>query len=211
MHEYEDACLAYFDHKSIKEDAQVRMIASGIKDSCIRDWITSDCDRIHALTFTDFMVEFRTNYLDEDWEANTCRELLAMTQGSQSFWNFQALVAAKNSLLFGTASYLIEDKLRHQLEAALEPRLAKKCDNEKVHKVVDFRKWVAEVKRMDETLKAERLEVELIMKNNRDAARRNNTLAELSRCANITSTVSTSNSTVPTVTILPLSPKILLV
>ena len=68
MREYEDACNGYFDHKDINADKQVRMIIAGIKDPCIRDWIASERTRIQSLSFADFMTEFRTNYLHEDWE-----------------------------------------------------------------------------------------------------------------------------------------------
>jgi hypothetical protein len=155
MREYVDACRAYFNQKNIAPDMQVRMIVPGIKDYCIRDWITADRERIYALEFDKFIIEFCQGYLADDWEGKTRRELLAMTQGNQSFWNFQVAVKAKNSLLYGTDSYLTEDKLHHRIEVTLEPILAQKCDNKKVQKVIGFREWLTEVKRMDDILRAE--------------------------------------------------------
>jgi hypothetical protein len=201
MREFEDGCLAYFGQKAMDAKVQVRMIAPGICDCCIRDWITADRDRIYALSFVDFMSEFRTNYLKPDWEATTHRELLGMTQGSQTFWNFQAAVKSKNSLLFGTKSYLAEDKLRHQIEAAIDANLARKCNSEKVDKVIDFKEWLNEVKRVDENVRAERHEFELIAKASHESNRRhNNTLTEPSRRANTNTTTATSSSSVATQT-----------
>ena len=87
-----------------------------------------------------------TNYLAEDWEEDTLRELLSMTQGSGTFWDCAIALQSKNSLLRGTVSHLMEDKLRHQLGAGMETRLSKKVSTEKVNKVPEFRKWLNEVK-----------------------------------------------------------------
>jgi hypothetical protein len=85
--------MGYFDHKNIVEDRQVRMIAVGLKDTHIKDWFAADRTCICALTFSDFMVEFCHNYLDDDWEETTRRELLSMTQGpDMPFWDFSIAV-----------------------------------------------------------------------------------------------------------------------
>jgi hypothetical protein len=138
------------------------------------------------------MIEFRCNYLDEDWEESTRRELLSMSQGSKPFWDFAVAVQSKNSLLSGTASHLEEDKLRHQLEAAMEERLSKKCTAEKTNKIVKFKEWLSDVKHVDDLLRAERKEFEAIAKNSREAGRRQNALAEPSRRFN--SSASNSNA-----------------
>ena len=161
MREYEDDCINFFDAKEIPADKQVRKILAGIKDHRIKDWIAVKRNALLALTFDKFMTEFRANYLEEDWESTTRRQLLAMTQGTESFWNFAVALQAKNSLLTGTPSYLQKDKLRHQIEAGIDAKLAKKCDAEKSGKIDDFKKWLADVKRLDEAIRADRLELEL--------------------------------------------------
>ena len=115
------------------------------------------------------MTEFHVNYLAEDWEEDTLRELLSMTRGSGTFWDYVIALQSKNSLLHGTVSHLLEDKLRHQLGAGMETRLSKKVSTEKVNKVPEFRKWLNKVKRCDEGLCAEREEYEKIAKENRDS------------------------------------------
>jgi hypothetical protein len=191
MREYEDDCINFFDAKEIPADKQVRKILAGIKDHRIKDWISVEREALLALSFEDFMSEFRTNYLEEDWESTTRRQLLAMTQGNQSFWTFAVALQAKNSLLINTPSYLQKDKLRHQIEAGIDAKLAKKCDAEKSNKIVDFKKWMADVRRLDDGIRADRLELELAMKNNRDSNRRNNPLTEPPRRTNVTTTSST--------------------
>ncbi|KIM88189.1 hypothetical protein PILCRDRAFT_3223 [Piloderma croceum F 1598] len=172
MREYEDDCINFFDAKEIPADKQVLL----------------------ALTFEEFMVEFRVNYLEEDWESTTRCQLLAMTQGNQSFRNYAVALQAKNSLLINMPSYLQKDKLRHQIEARIDAKLAKKCDAEKLNNIVDFKKWLADVRRLNENIRSDRLELENVMKINRDMNCRNNYLAEPSRCSNIPNTTTPSSS-----------------
>ena len=80
MHTYENACLGFFENKDIAEDKQVRKILVGLQDGGIQDWISVDRDHFLALTFPDFMVEFRAAYLAEDWEEVTRIKLLGMHQ-----------------------------------------------------------------------------------------------------------------------------------
>jgi hypothetical protein len=77
-----------FCYQEVNAEKQVRMILAGLKDSPIRDWVASEHAHIQLLSFTAFMIEFHQNYLDKDWEADMCCDLLAMTQGSSTFWDF---------------------------------------------------------------------------------------------------------------------------
>jgi hypothetical protein len=174
MRTFEHGCRNFFVHKKIIADDQVSLIISGILDNCVGDWISAERDRLIALSFDDFMVEFRTNYLAEDWEEDTLRELLSMTQGATSFWDFAIAIQSKNSLLRDTTSHLPNDKLCQQIGAGMELRLSKKVSAEKLNQVTDFRKWLNEVRRCDEALCAEREEYERIAKESRDSSRRAN-------------------------------------
>ena len=170
MRTFEHGCRNFFVHKKIVADDQVSLIISGIVDSRIGDWISAERDRLIALSFDAFMVEFRTNYLAEDWEEDTLCELLSMTQGIASFWDFAVAIQSKNSLLRDTTSHLPNDKLRQQIGAGMELRLSKKVSAEKLNQVADFRKWMNEVHRCDEALCAEREEYERIVKESHDAS-----------------------------------------
>src|ERR1700691_620857 len=126
MRQFHHACLNYFVHKKVIADDQVSMIIGGLLDHRIADWISADRERIVALPFTAFITEFRTNYLAEDWEEDTLRELLMMTQGNSTFWDYAIALQSKNSLLRGNTLELPDDKLRQQLRASMEVRLSKK-------------------------------------------------------------------------------------
>ena len=84
MCQFEHGCMNFFIHKKVIPDDQVSLIIGGILDTRANDWIVSDRDRLVALPFSAFMSEFRLNYLTEDWEEDTLRELLSMMQGTSS-------------------------------------------------------------------------------------------------------------------------------
>jgi hypothetical protein len=192
MREYTDACEGYFEQKEIPEDKQVRKILAGLKDTHIKDWLSSERACLQELSFEEFIAEFRDNYLDKDWEEKTCCELLNISQGSNTFWDFATKVQAKNSLLLTTTSHLDAEKLRHQLEAGMDERLSRRCTTEKINKVVELKKWMAEVKRVDDALRADERVFERIARNARDADRRAHPLGEPSRRQN------TNQSSTPT-------------
>ena len=187
MRSFEMACFGYFEHKDITEDKQVRKILAGMQDTRIQDWISVDRDHFLGLSFANFMTEFHAGYLPEDWEAITHIELLAMTQGDATFWDFAIHVQAKNSLLRDTDSHLPEDKLRHRIESGMSQKLALRCRLDKTTAIKDFKQWLNESKRVDDLVRAERADFEALTKTTRDSYRRNNTFAELSRRANTTS------------------------
>ncbi|KIM86037.1 hypothetical protein PILCRDRAFT_5110 [Piloderma croceum F 1598] len=172
MRQFEDSCRNYFIHKKIIADDQVSLIIGGILDSHVSDWISTKRNHLIALSFDTFMIDFCTNYLTEDWEEDTLCDLLSMTQGNTtSFWDFVVAVQNKNSLLCGTTSHLPDDKLRHQINAGMEVRLSKKVSSKKLNKVVDFRKWLNEVRSCDEGLRVEREEYERIARDNCESFR----------------------------------------
>jgi hypothetical protein len=167
MRQFKHSCRNYFIHKNIIADDQVSLIIGGILDSRVSDWISTEHDRLIALSFNAFMIDFCANYLTKDWEEDALRDLLSMTQGTTtSFWDFTVVVQNKNSLLRGTKSHLPDDKLRHQINAGMEVRLLKKVSSKKLNKVTDFHKCLNEVQSCDDGLCAEREEYERIARDN---------------------------------------------
>jgi hypothetical protein len=77
------------------------------------------------------MTEFRAAYLPKDWEEDTRSDVLAMSQGAGTFWDFAVSIQSRNALLAGTASHLTKEKLRHQLEANMSKKLSAKCRSKK--------------------------------------------------------------------------------
>ena len=107
------ACLGYFEHKDITEDRKVCKILSGLQDNHVQDWISIN----HLnLTFAEFMEEFCSANLPENWEEITRIKLLSMSQSDLSFWDFAINVQTKNSLIHNTLSYLAKEATALNLE-----------------------------------------------------------------------------------------------
>ena len=88
MREFKDTCLGYFENKEFAADKQVRKILVGLKDDCVKEWLSVDCECVCNLTFPNFMVEFCAGYLPKNWEQDAQAEVLSLTQGNQTFWDF---------------------------------------------------------------------------------------------------------------------------
>ena len=83
-------------------------------------------------------------------------ELLQLTQGTNSFWDFTVQVQSKNSILSGTKSHLTEMQLRHRIESGMSPKLALRSCLEKIETDGTLSDWLTDVKRVDDLIRAER-------------------------------------------------------
>jgi len=204
MRAYEHACLGYFDTKDIAVDKQVRKVLPGLRDNRIMDWVTVHRERLIKLTFPKFMEEFKVAYLPKDWEDITHIELLQLNQNSSTFWDFSVAVQYKNSLLASTPSHMTEDQL-HRIESGMNPKLALRVRLEKGDKYETLDKWLTEIRRIDDLIRAERADFDALTKATREGTRRANTLAELSRRTNskpasVLNTASGSRPSLPKLT-----------
>lgn len=194
--QWADGCQDYFENKDIAANKQVRKVLGSLKDPRICEWANTDRSRVQALTFEKFMDELRAEFLDEDWEGKTRAEVLAVCQNGHPFRDFFRLLNAKNALLANTPSHFDDAKMQHQLEAGMDKVLTERGNLLKANKIADFKLWIAEMKRVDKLMVAERVqtraELNEMMKKDRDNGRRNNVLTEPSRRANNASLNSTS-------------------
>ena len=152
-----DAHKEYFIAKDIADTDKVKKILGGFKDIHIRDWISSDCDRLLLLSYKDFMDELRSNYLPADWEDNVHTQILTIKMDKNvKFWDWCQEIRALNIILHGMDSHFLEATLHNQLEAALKPSLRLYCVHEKLGKITVLKDWVTAVKEADEKLKDDR-------------------------------------------------------
>jgi hypothetical protein len=75
------------------------------------------------------------------------------------------------------------------------PSLPKKCNAERSNTIVDFMKWLVDVRCLDEGIHSDCLEPETTMKNNHDLNHCNNSLVEPSHHSNIPNTATAFSST----------------
>jgi hypothetical protein len=188
MQEFENGCQDYFQNKEIAKEKQTGRILPGFKDPCIQAHINANRAHLMALPFSDLMAEFRELYLAPDWEEDLRHKLMGMSMSTGTFWEYMTKIQNQNILLIGMNSHLAEDKLRHQLEVGMMDRLAKKCKNEKVQDVVEFCKWLLDVKWIDDAMRTNRLKFEEIAGSTRNESRKTNPMGEPSHRANVSKT-----------------------
>lgn len=185
--DFENACIGYFNNKGLKADEQVQKVLSGFRSPDVIDWISGDRDRLKGLTFVEFMKEFHLVYLDDMWEDNTRIELMAMSQGSSSFWDYAQRVQAKNALLNGTVSLFSKADLRKQIEAGANKKLILRVNHKQINKETDYRVWLHAMRRLDDILAVDRAELQTMISKSHETGRHDNVLTEPSRRANTSS------------------------
>jgi hypothetical protein len=79
----------------------------------------------------------------------------------------------------------------------MNAKLALRCRLEKIDAGGTLPKWLDEVKRIDDLIRAERADFDAFTKTTRDNTRRSNMLSEPSRCANVTANPNNSNTSRP--------------
>jgi hypothetical protein len=80
---------------------------------------------------------------------------------------------------------LNEDKLRHRLEAGMSDLLAQRCISAKMNKVAGLKKWLTEVKRIDDSMQAKVKQFEQIVRSMCKNSRHANPLGEPSNRMNV--------------------------
>ena len=203
--EFKNACLDFFEAKSVPNDKQVAFILPGIWDLRIQNWIAADCATIITLPFTAFMTQLRSNYLHSDWEDHVRNEILnsRLNLNKESFWAWSQNVIKLNCLLHNTTSVFNDTTLCNQLNAHLDDGLKEHVKHSEAKKEKTLKAWVNAVCWLDETYISEnKCHRELIKEtfNKRQAKHiatdTNNTLHNPSCRYNVNaSTPSSSNST----------------
>jgi hypothetical protein len=161
------------------------------------------CDRLLKLSFAKFMTEFKSVYLPKAWEEITRIELLQLSQGSNSFWNFSIKVQGHNSILTGTTSHLSKIQVHHRIKSGMNLKLALCCCLEKIETDGTLFAWLNKVTRIDELIdaeRAERIDFDNASKNTRENSRCTNALPEPSRHIDTNSTDNFSRISLPKLT-----------
>ncbi|KAJ7075751.1 hypothetical protein B0H15DRAFT_956247 [Mycena belliarum] len=125
--DFEISCLNYFAAKDIAAERQVAVILGCFRSQAVNNWSRPAVSRtrLMALTFAEFMAEFRTKFLRPHWEKTTRAQVLGSRMlDTETFSDWATNVEALHSLLIGTTAELDTNQLRYTLEAGMLPTLA---------------------------------------------------------------------------------------
>jgi hypothetical protein len=148
LHQFENACHSFFHNKEgLEPKDHIARIAGSLQDPLLADWYWTGQETFDALSFNDFMKEFRNKWLPNNWEQDIRHKVLG-TKQSGAFWDWAVKMRSLNTLLHGTTNHLDDAALLNQLKANLEPWLSCACDDERI-KEDTLDKWLDKVKIVD--------------------------------------------------------------
>ncbi|KAH9015035.1 hypothetical protein EDB83DRAFT_2529122 [Lactarius deliciosus] len=156
---FENHCATYFlnTKDGVPNDTKVTRIIGCFENSLIYDWAQEDSERLIKLSFTEFMKEFREQWLPANWEQNVRTEMLnSRLDPSQKFDTWAAQILSYNVSLRNTKSHMTDDQLRTQLETALDEELRIITTDENINTETDLRKWMAKIRNVDNRRQNER-------------------------------------------------------
>ncbi|KAJ7751037.1 hypothetical protein B0H16DRAFT_837114, partial [Mycena metata] len=157
LDDFDLACSHVFDAKDTATDKRVSVILACFQDQKIINWYrpTKNRERLLALSYTEFLSELRTKFLDPDWQTDLRTKVMSMRQDDHRTFDDFA------TTLIGHASLLVDDPLsdtllRHHLEAGMSEDLRYIYMRDKDMKVLiakddlDIDVWVREVNKLDD-------------------------------------------------------------
>ena len=135
----------------ITDSQKVPRLLGCFGNALVRNWIGGKRAALSALTFEEFMAEFRKRWLSSNWENATRTKLLCycLDPGKENFDTWVLKVQKLNVALWGTTSYFDDNALRTQLAVNLDEELRIKADRSQKCKTQDLCKWIEAVSEID--------------------------------------------------------------
>ena len=104
-------CLRYFSIKTVPAGECIARVIHSLESPGMQDWIRIHAIHISALTFDNFIGEFKKKWLPKNWEHDIHNKVIGM-QGDRTFWEWQNELRNNNILLTGLPDHITLDNLR---------------------------------------------------------------------------------------------------
>ncbi len=123
--EWDHGCNQYFLHaRNIAAAQKIPLVAAGFQDRLVQGWYKSNATTLNALSWDDFVADFRAHFLDDHWDQTLRAEMLTETMtDNDSFLVFVRELELKNTLLINTPCHFSDSQLRDHITARLTDRL----------------------------------------------------------------------------------------
>ena len=206
--DFENHCLNYFVNAKggIEDNLKVSRILGCFENDLINDWISVNRERFTALSFPEFMTEFRSRWLPHDWEQTLRSKILSarLYPKKQRFEEWASSIQSLNISLRGTTSHLDDARIRLQLEAGLDEDLQTAARDAKAHDEQSLHPWITKIKELDNKRIRQRKRVaeavEETMKSNKKPFTSSSRYANTSDPKNTTSSSLTTRDFPPKLT-----------
>ncbi|KAJ2921366.1 hypothetical protein H1R20_g15726, partial [Candolleomyces eurysporus] len=139
---FENGCKTYISEKGIKEDEQVRRILNAcFQDNRIIHWIDGNRERLEALSFAEFMKEFREEWLEHEWARKLDSKLRIMRQKNRPFKEWYNDFYSQSLLLTGTSEEMSEKDIRKLVYSLMDDHLRSRADLERIRSLETLKAW----------------------------------------------------------------------
>ncbi|KAH9009482.1 hypothetical protein EDB85DRAFT_2162677 [Lactarius pseudohatsudake] len=175
VRDFENHCNTFFINAKdgVEDNEKVKRIIGCFENTLVDDWALCDSERLMALTFPEFMKQFRARWLPLNWEQAVRTQMLnSRLDPSQRFDAWSDQILSYNVSLRNTTSHMSDAQLRIQLEAALDEELRTMATDEKLNEIADFHEWMSKLTRIDNRRQTERKRMADFW-DNRSAKRQN--------------------------------------
>ncbi|PIL33967.1 hypothetical protein GSI_03675 [Ganoderma sinense ZZ0214-1] len=147
---FEHGCVVHFKDKDVPPDRQVAKATANITNALISDWYIAHHEEFDAMTFEEFMAEFRDQWLPRGWAMKLRAQILQASQSHQEpFDLFCIRVMKLNTQLRGSNLRFDDDGLRATISANLYPDLAVQANEYAITSIVSFKDWQDAVNELD--------------------------------------------------------------
>lgn len=158
--DFEQSAMFFFLNAKggVADDQKVSRILGCFTDSLIRDWMKCEMDTLTALSFTEFMEQFRAKWLAPNWEHEVTTQILGarLDPAKESFEDWVIRIQKLNVTLRGSPSHLDGTQLRAQLEAGLDPDLRLLATEQSASAARDLQPWIDKVRTIDRKRQADK-------------------------------------------------------
>ena len=120
---FEEDCNSYFLNAKggVTPEQKVLRILNSFRDTHVRNWITTDRAALIELSFEDFMLCLRAEFLPPNWEDKVRSRILGSKMSrNDRFIHWARSLQAEKYVLRGTTSHLPDDRLRDTMEANVD-------------------------------------------------------------------------------------------
>ncbi|PIL28861.1 hypothetical protein GSI_08907 [Ganoderma sinense ZZ0214-1] len=147
---FEHGCVVHFKDKDVPPGRQVAKATANITNALISDWYIARHEEFDAMTFEEFMAEFRDQWLPHGWAMKLRAQILQASQSRQEpFDLFCIRVMKLNTQLRGSNLRFDDDGLRATISANLYPDLAVQANEYAITSIGSFKDWQDAVNELD--------------------------------------------------------------
>src|SRR6266404_488894 len=134
------------DHPIPKADKVTHLLGS-FEGPLVNQWISQNQTRLCALTFPQFLAEFRQCWLPNKWEQELLTQILQARLEPQksSFEDWSTEIQTINNALTRTTAFLTEDQMCQQLESNIDKDLRLLVRKADAADITGFVAWLRKV------------------------------------------------------------------